>query len=311
MEEVTHVEALNLRHLRAWITVVDEGAITAGARKLGVSQPALSQQLQALEDFFGGKLLERFSRGVQPTPFGRALLNDARSTLAMASKLTQRARSAIGLEHGLLELATLPTLVEAIMLEPIRRWQALHRDVAIRIKEFTLQSKMIESVAMGEGDMAIGVTPPRWTGQITELGWERFVVVLPPDDPFAKSSEPVDLHSLADRNWVLYDPSNGLSDYVAAACAVAGFRPRMAVLTSQVHVAINLATAGLGVALVPSMNVPKDLLSMTRELREPVAWQLVAFCRTEFSAPAAEFVRLLQELTWPTAPANATVLPGN
>lgn len=311
MEEITHVEALNLRHLRAWITVTDEGGITAGARKLGVSQPALSQQLQALEDFFGGKLLERLSRGVQPTPFGRALLNDARTTLAMANKLTRAARSAMGLEHGVLELATLPTLVEAIMLEPIRKWQAQHSDVAIRIKEFTLQSQMIESVAMGEGDMAIGVTPPRWTGEIIELGWERFVVVFPPDDPVARSSKPVALSSLADRNWVLYEPTNGLADYVAAACAVAGFRPRMAVLTSQVHVAINLATAGLGVALVPSMNVPRHLLSMTRELQEPVAWQLAAFCRAEFSAPAAEFVRLLKELHWPSAPANATILPGN
>src|SRR5690349_5303975 len=50
---ITHVEALNLRHLRAWITVVDEGTVSGGARKLGVSQPALSQQLRALEEFFG------------------------------------------------------------------------------------------------------------------------------------------------------------------------------------------------------------------------------------------------------------------
>lgn len=311
MDEFTRVEALNLRHLRAWITVTDEGGITAGARKLGVSQPALSQQLQALEEFFGGKLIERLPRGVQPTPFGRALLNDARATLALASKLTQSARSAMGLEHGVLELATLPTLVEAIMLEPIRNWQAQHGDVAIRIKEFTLQSKMIESVAMGEGDMAIGVRPPRWTGDIIELGWERFVIVAPQDDPMMASNSPVALGSLADRNWILYEPSNGLADYVAAACAVAGFRPRMAVLTSQAHVAINLATAGLGVALVPSMNVPQQLLGMTRELQEPVSWQLAAFCRTEFSAPAAEFVRLLQRLKWPPAPADAIVLPGN
>lgn len=311
MDQITHVEALNLRHLRAWITVTDEGGITAGARKLGVSQPALSQQLQALEEFFGGKLFERLSRGVQPTAFGRALLNDARATLAMASKLTRSARSAMGLEHGVLELATLPTLVEAIMLQPIRKWQTQHGDVAIRIKEFTLQSKMIASVAIGEGDMAIGVKPPRWGGDIIELGWERFVVVVPPDDPIARNDNPVALHALADRNWVLYEPTNGLANYVAAACAVAGFRPRMAVLTSQVHVAINLATAGLGFALVPSMNVPDNLRHMTRELQQPVSWQLAAFCRAEFSAPAAEFVRLLQELRWPSPPTDAIVLPGN
>ena len=308
---ITHVEALNLRHLRAWITVVDEGTVSGGARKLGVSQPALSQQLRALEEFFGDKLLERFSKGVKPTPLGRALMRDARTTLAAATNLVRHARSAAGLEVGVLELATLPTLVEAMLLEPIRKWQAEYPDLAIQIKEFALQATMIEAVAMGEGDMAIGVHPPRWPGKVVKLGWEQFVAVLPPDDPVAKSGKSIPLRALADRNWILYDPSNGLADYVAAACATAGFRPRMSVLTSQVHVAIDLAATGLGVALVPSMNVPARLLSITRQLREPIAWQLAAFARAEFSPPAAQFVKILKARPWPSMPPRAMILPGS
>ena len=310
MVDRSHAEALNLRHLRAWIAVVEEGGITAAARRLGVSQPALSQQLQALEGFLGGRLLERLSRGVQPTPLGRALLKDARATLAAATKLARQARGAAGLEFGVLEIATLPTLVEAILLEPIGQWQFEHAGFAIRIKEFALQSAMIESVAIGEGDLAIGVKPPQWSGEVTDLGWEQFVAVLPPDDPLAERGDAIPLEALAERNWVLYEPSNGLADYVAAACALAGFRPRMSVLTSQVHVAISLAAAGLGVALVPSMNVPKTLAS-TRRLRKPIAWQLAAFSRAEFSAPAAKFVSLLKNRDWPAMPHRATVLPGN
>ena len=62
-----HVKALNLRHLRAWLTVVEEGSVTAGAEKLGVSQPGISQQIRSLEDYFGSKLLERLQHGVSPT----------------------------------------------------------------------------------------------------------------------------------------------------------------------------------------------------------------------------------------------------
>ena len=116
-----NTDLVNLRHLRAWLAVVEEGSVTAGARRLLISQPALSQQLRALERFFGGELLERLPRGVQPTPLGRALIDDARATLIAAARLIRRAHTIAGFEAGILEVATLPSLVDATLLEPIRR----------------------------------------------------------------------------------------------------------------------------------------------------------------------------------------------
>ena len=304
------LDAVNLRHLRAWVTVVDEGSVTAGARRLGVSQPALSQQLRALEEFFGSRLLERLRRGVQPTPLGRALLGDARGALAAADRLTRQARSIAGFDVGVLEVATLPTLVDSMLIEPLQRWQEEHPQVAIQLHEFALQATMNESVAMGIGDLAIGVRPPRWAGPVVSLGWEQFVVVLPPADPLADGSGPVALAELADRNWILYEPSQGLSDYVATACAIAGFRPRKAVLTSQVQAAVRLAAAGLGAVLVPSANVPEELAHTARTLDPPVAWELTVFARSALSAPAAAFVELLSSAPASSVPAHAVVLPG-
>jgi DNA-binding transcriptional LysR family regulator len=306
-----HVEALNLRHLLAWVTVVEEGSVTAGARKLGVSQPAVSQQLRALEEFFGSELLERLHRGVQPTQLGRALMGDARATLAAATRLARQAKSIAGLEAGVLEIATLPTLVDAIMIEPIRQWQTEYPKVVIRIKEFAQQSSMTESIARGEADLAIGVRPLRWAGPVVSLGWEQFVVVLPPDDPLAGSTDPVALAELSNRNWILYEPSNGLADYVSAACALAGFRPIEAVLTSQVHVAVNLATVGLGAVLVPAANVPSELAHTARPLDPPVMWELTAFARSSIPAPAAAFIDLLRNHDWLSLPTNAIVLTGS
>jgi DNA-binding transcriptional LysR family regulator len=306
-----HVEAINLRHLLAWVTVVEEGSVTAGARKLGISQPALSQQLRALEDFFGSELLERLHRGVQPTQIGRALMGDARATLAAATRLARQAKSIAGLEAGVLEIATLPTLVDAIMIEPIRQWQAEYSQVIIRIKEYAQQSAMTESVAMGEADLAIGVRPPRWKGPVVSLGWEQFVVVLPPDDPLAGSTAPIALAELSDRDWILYEPSNGLADYVSAACALAGFRPIEVVLTSQVQVAVHLASAGLGAALVPSANVPAELAHTTRPLDPPVTWEITAFTRSSIPTPAAAFIDLMRKHEWLSRPHDAIVLPGS
>lgn len=306
-----HVEALNLRHLRAWTTVVEEGSITAGAKRLGVSQPALSQQLRALEVFFGSKLLERLPRGIKPTPLGRALLAEARATLSTSERLIRNAMNAADLEGGILEIAILPTLVEAIMIEPVSQWQAKHPRVSIRIKEFALQTEMVEEVAMGFGDLAIGVNPPNWTGDSIPLGWDQFVVVFPPNDPLNRDKSAVDLNDLRDRNWVLFSNSNGLSDYVSAACATAGFRPREAVRTSQVMVAMQLAMAGLGVALVPLTNVPEERMDNVRFLTRPIAWEIAAFSRGEFSAPAQAFGAILSQRKWRKRPANAMILPGD
>ena len=306
-----HVEALNLRHLRAWLTVVEEGSVTAGAEKLGVSQPGISQQIRSLEDYFGSKLLERLQHGVQPSPLGRALLADARATLSVATRLARKARSITGLEIGVLEIATLPSLVDAIMIDPIRQWQAEYPEIAIHIKEFPLQSTMTESVAMGVGDLAIGVRPPQWSGPIVTLGWEQFVVILPPNDPLAGKTESVVLADIADRNWILYEPSNGLADYVAYACALAGFRPHETVLTSQVQVAVHLAAAGLGAVLVPAANVPSELKHTALPLDPPIVWELAAFTRTVLSPPAAAFIKLLCDREWLSLPPDAIVIPGS
>lgn len=311
MSEVfDHTDLVNLRHLRAWLAVVEEGSVTAGARRLWISQPALSQQLKALERFFGTELLERLHRGVQPTPAGRALIDDARATLIAATRLSRKVHNVAGFAAGVLEVATLPSLVDATLLEPIRRWHREYADIALRLYEFPLQSLMAEEVAMGVGDVAIGVRPPRWSGPVVSLGWEQFVIVLPPDDPLSGSRDSVCLSELADRSWVLTEPSNGLSEYVEAACAHAGFRPREAVSTSQVQAAVHLAIAGIGPVLVPSDNVPPEFAAAARPLDPPVVWELAAFARTSLSPPAAAFIEMLRDREWLSKPQDAIVLPG-
>lgn len=305
-----HTELVNLRHLRAWLTVVEEGSVTAGARRLLISQPALSQQLRSLERFFGNALLERLHRGVQPTPAGRALLDDARTTLVAATRLARQARSTAGFDAGILEIATLPSLVDATLLEPIRRWHREHSEVAIRLHEYPQQSLMTEEVAMGVSDLAIGVRPPRWAGPVVSLGWEQFVVVLPAGDPLSGCRNSISLSEMSDRSWVLYESSNGLSDYVTAACAHAGFRPSEAVSTSQVQAAVHLALAGVGPVLVPSDNVPAEFSHVARPLDPPIAWELTAFTRTTLSPLAAAFVEMLRDREWLVKPSGAIVLPG-
>ncbi|WP_211295992.1 LysR family transcriptional regulator [Mycobacterium aquaticum] len=310
MSEMESSAFVSLRQLRFWLVIIEEGSVTAAARRLSISQPALSQHLRALERQLGGPLLERLPRGVQPTPLGRSLLGDARDALAAAQRLERHARSAQALETGVLEVATLPSLVDSTLLEPLRRWHLEHTGTSIRLHEFPLGRLLDDAVAGGTADVAVSNRPNRWSGPVVHLGWEQFVVLLPPGDPAASQSGPIVLSELAERDWVLYEPANGLADFVAIACAKAGFVPRPALLTSQVQAAARLAAAGLGPALVPSHNVPPELSSAARPLDPPVIWELTAFARTTFSPIAAAFITQLRKQPWAKRPKNAIVLPG-
>jgi len=303
-------DLVSLRQLWYWLVIVEEGSVTAAARRLSISQPALSQHLRALERSMGGPLVERLPRGVQLTPLGRAIQADARDVLAAAGRLDRQAHQAKALETGSLEIATLPSLVDSTLLEPLRRWHREHPGTSIRLHEFPLADLLVKGVAGGTADFAISTRPAKWSGPVVHLGWDQFMVMLPPGDPLSQRPGPVPLADLAEHDWVLYEPANGLADYVTIACAQAGFRPRAAVLTSQVQAAAQLAAAGLGPALVPSHNVPPELADSARPLDPPVIWELTAFARMTLLPAAAAFIRLVSAQTWAERPVGAIVLPG-
>ena len=88
---------MNLRQLQYWVAVVDTASFTKTAQQLHVSQPGLSQQIQALEAELGGRLIERLPHGIRLTPAGRAFLPEARATVLAAERAQRAARGALDL----------------------------------------------------------------------------------------------------------------------------------------------------------------------------------------------------------------------
>jgi DNA-binding transcriptional LysR family regulator len=130
---------------------------------------------------------------------------------------------------------------------------------------------------------------------------------VPSSEPATRDGR-VDLSTLADRGWVVFDRGIGLSQLVTAACEHAGFHPRPAVETSQVDAAARLAAAGLGVALVPRDNVPLELRGAVRTLTRPPVWRISAFTRRDWSPGAAAYIDILRAYEWPARPRSAITL---
>src|SRR3977135_4023907 len=242
---------MNLQQLRYLIAIADEGSFTRAAERLLVAQPSLSQQIKSLERELGGPLLERLPTGVRLTGAGKAFLPEAQAAVAHAERARRDARSALGLEAGELEVATVTSVAFGVLPPAVRRWRERSPGTTIALREYAHRRALDDAVRLGVGDIAVGPRPPQWHGPVVALGWEEVVAVLPASDPLARNKRPVALEELAERDWVLFGPNHGLSELILETCARAGFVPRRTIQTGQVAAAAHLAAAGLGVTMIP------------------------------------------------------------
>jgi len=298
---------MNLRQLQYFVTIADEGSFTRAAERLFVAQPSLSQQIKSLERELGGQLFERLPNGVRLTAAGKAFLTDARLAVTHSARAARNARSTLGLEAGELEVATVTSVAFGVLPPAFELWHTRYPATTIVLREYQHRGALEEAVRAGAGDIAVGPRPVRWTGPVVELGWERFVAVLPRSDPLATRRRPLALEELADRDWILFGPDHGLTTLALDACARAGFAPRRTVQTGQVVAAAHLAAAGLGVTLIPDNVVPHGLDAAIRSLKPPLVRELVAFTRQDWAPLAQAFLEVLQAQSWQARPPSASI----
>src|SRR6266436_5230724 len=101
-----NTSGVNLRQLEYFLAIAEEGSFSRAAERLLVAQPSLSQQIGVLEAELGGQLLERMPRGVRLTMAGQNFLPEARATINHANRARRSVRTALSLESGQLEIAT-------------------------------------------------------------------------------------------------------------------------------------------------------------------------------------------------------------
>jgi DNA-binding transcriptional LysR family regulator len=307
MAAIAHTHGVNLRQLEYFVAIAEEGSFTRASERLLVAQPSLSQQIGVLEAELGGALLERLPRGVRLTMAGQNFLPEARAAISHARRARRSARMALSIESGQLEIATITSAAAGILPSALRRWQELHPNIEVSLSEHLHRRLLDEAVRNGDGDLAVGSPPANWDGPITLLGWEEFVLVLPPGDPMLRERS-VDLAELADRRWVHFAGGHGLAEVVDIQCAAAGFTPRIAVRTSQVVAAPLFAASGLGPALVPDHIVPDGAKELTRPAKPRLVRPVVAFTRHHWTPVTRAFVDTLHAHPWPRKPPRATDL---
>ena len=230
---------MNFRQLECFVAVVDEGSFTRAARRIGITQPSLSQHIRSLELELEGAVLDRLPRGVSLTPAGRTLLPEARTAVRALERGRQEARSALALELGELEIATVLSMAVGVLPRHIGVWHERHPNVAIRLHEFRHRVLLEDAVEQGVADFAVGPRPVRgWDGPLETVGVGGVRPRRAPETTRWPSGAMRCFEELCDREWVLYHPDHGLAGILEEICRRAGFRPRGTVRTSQAEGAV-------------------------------------------------------------------------
>ena len=245
---------MELRHLRYFCAAADGMHVGRAAERLSIAQPALTQQIKALEQEIGVHLLRRAGRGIALTEAGRIFQREATTILdhvEKATKLVQQVDAGIvgHLRVGFTESASFsPLLMKLIM-----SFRATWPDVNCVLEENHSEG-LIEHLEEERLDVIFVRPPLRMTGRFVfeELASEALMVAVSREHPFAGKSS-LTIGELESEAFIIYPRRHGfgLSDAVLAECHRSGYSPQIVQQTPQLSATINLVAAGMGIAVVP------------------------------------------------------------
>jgi DNA-binding transcriptional LysR family regulator len=293
---------VELRHLRQFIAVAEEGHITRAAERLGLQQPPLSQRIKNIEDELNVQLFRRRPRGVELTEAGRVFLERARATLAHYDSAFEATRSAARGEQGRLCIGIQPTtLFHPFVPSVIRAFRTAYPQVTLTLDE-CLRTEQIERLRNQQLD--IGFLRSPLDGHEDFLVYpllnEPMVAALPSDHALARSrrrAAPLSLKDLADEQFIIYARQTGPAFYEATmtACLKAGFTPRLGQEAPRITSALSLVAVGLGVSLVPACLQNMTMNGVVyRNIKgiQPKAVLMLGLRRGDGSAVVRNFVKL-------------------
>ena len=269
------MDLIELRRLRAFVAVAEEGHITRAAERLGMQQPPLTRLLRGLERELGVLLMHRLARGVRPTEAGEALLEEARAVLARAEGVKDAVRRAARGEQGRLAVGfTSSAALHPFVPNTLRAFREALPGVAVVLEEAGTV-ELVDALLHGRLDAAFVRSPVASIASllVDPLLDEPMVATLPAGHRFAvETDEPLPLAELRSEDFVLYRRAAGpgLYDSILAACRAAGFSPKVVQEAPRLPATLSLVAAGLGVSVVPA--------SMRRLGGETIAYRRLMDC---------------------------------
>lgn len=272
---------MELRQLKYFVAVAEEGSFTSAAAKVHVAQPGVSAQIRRLERELGQDLLDRSGRTVRLTEVGAAVIPYARAAIAAAAgaRLAVDELSGLLRGHVAMGMITLSSFTE--LPDLLSGFSHKHPAVEITLTEAN-SDRLLHAIQTGELDLAlIGLSSMPPAGIATQLVTDQpLVAAVNHRDPLARR-ETITLRTLGQRKLISLPVGTGMRTCLDDACTAVGLRPHIAFEASDPVTVAQLASRGLGVAILPkafaeTQPTPLHAIRITRpplRSRLELAWR--------------------------------------
>lgn len=291
---------MELRHLRYFLMIAQTENVRRASERLNIAQPAVSRQLQDLEEELGVELFERLPRGLRLNAAGRAYQADVTRILDMLAAAAERARRVSAGEAGFLKLGYLEiTAWQGAVPAALQAFTTAHPEIRVELVPANTPRQM---ALMEKGELDGGFVypmdtlPEAWAAHLVRSG--SVVVAIPVSWSDRVKPDPR-LKDLEDFPFVGFPRKENPAYYdrIVEACRASGLSPHLVQEEPNEGAMLSLVSAGIGIAIVNDANLdrPPPLIRFTRvqDLFVPLDLQFV-YRRENLNPSLRVFVETLQ-----------------
>lgn len=288
---------MDIRQLRYFLAIVEEGNITGAAQKLHMAQPPLSQQLKSLEDELGVKLIERGSRRIQLTDAGRVLLNRAEQIVGLVETTAKELEDLNKGQYGTLSIGTIASLGATLLSEQITSFHKEYPGIDFQIREGNTY-KILELLKSGIIEIGIARTPFNSDSfESIYLPYEPMIAATSSDLYWKNDETKISLRELTNMPLVVLFRFEKM---IMECCEEEGFIPKIICRSDDIRSVLLWANTGMGVAILPkaalslikSSNIKyKEINEISLKTRIAIIWMKNRY----LSSTARNFLKSLHK----------------
>ncbi|EKT4522666.1 LysR family transcriptional regulator [Pseudomonas putida] len=245
---------MNVKQLRAFVTVAKYQSFAQAGEHLHVSQPALSLTIKALEDNLGGALLTRTTRSVSLTAEGEVLLPLARRLLADWDDTEEMLRQRFTLQLGRVSVAAMPAFAGNLLPRSLKVFRQRYPRVNVTVHD-VINEQVLELVRHRRVELGIGFEPENLDGlRFHPLYLDRFVAVVPADSPLAEQPQ-LSWRQLLAEDFIALQRPSAVRLLLEQNVAASHGKLAVAFESHQLSTIGRMVANGLGVSAVPALCV--------------------------------------------------------
>ena len=248
---------VTLKQLRVFAGVVRTGSVTGAAAQLHVSPPAVTLQMQLLQENAGLPLVERSPAGMVPTEAGREVLQAVERIEAILAECGNMLAGLAGSDRGTVSVGIIST-AKYFAPRLLAAFARTHPGIELRLT-IGNRAEIIAGLTHFNLDIAIMGRPPAELDVVaTAIGDHPHIVIAPPDHPLAQARD-LDPAALAGETWLVREPGSGTLGLMERFLADAGVVPRIGMQIGSNETIKQAVMAGLGLAFISAHTVEAEI----------------------------------------------------